>query len=118
MAEHNVSAIVVCDSANALLGIVTERDMTRRVVAKGHPPKDTTLAEIMTENVQTVRPTDTPFYAFRKMLDGRYRHLPIADEGRVVGMLSLRDLRLANSIASKPNRTTPFWSMFFASRRH
>jgi len=95
MAEHDISTVVVVDENALLIGIVSERDMARRIVAADLKPQETPLGDIMTRDVETVSPKDTPFYALKLMLDGRYRHLPVVDGGRVVGMVSIRDLRLA-----------------------
>ncbi len=100
MAEHDISTVVVVDENALLIGIVSERDMARRIVAADLKPQETPLGDIMTRDVETVSPKDTPFYALKLMLDGRYRHLPVVDGGRVVGMVSIRDLRLAVIAAS------------------
>ncbi len=100
MAEHDISTVVVVDENALLIGIVSERDMARRIVAADLKPQETPLGDIMTRDVDTVSPKDTPFYALKLMLDGRYRHLPVVDDGRVVGMVSIRDLRLAVVAAS------------------
>ncbi len=100
MAEHEISTVVVVDENALLIGIVSERDMARRIVAADLKPQETPLGDIMTRDVDTVSPKDTPFYALKLMLDGRYRHLPVVDDGRVVGMVSIRDLRLAVVAAS------------------
>ena len=100
MAEHDISTVVVVDENGLLIGIVSERDMARRIVAADLKPQETPLGDIMTRDVDTVSPKDTPFYALKLMLDGRYRHLPVVDDGRVVGMVSIRDLRLAVVAAS------------------
>ncbi len=100
MAEHDISTVVVVDENGLLIGIVSERDMARRIVAADLKPQETPLGDIMTRDVETVSPKDTPFYALKLMLDGRYRHLPVVDDGRVVGMVSIRDLRLAVIAAS------------------
>ena len=100
MAEHDISTVVVVDENGLLIGIVSERDMARRIVAADLKPQETPLGDIMTRDVDTVSPKDTPFYALKLMLDGRYRHLPVVDDGRVVGMVSIRELRLAVIAAS------------------
>ena len=93
MIEHEVSAIVVVDENERLIGIVTERDITRRIVGADLNPKETELAQIMTENPDTVAPDDSPLDALKLMRVHRYRHLPVVADGRVVGVISMRDLR-------------------------
>ncbi|CCQ73020.1 cyclic nucleotide-binding/CBS domain-containing protein [Magnetospira sp. QH-2] len=91
MAERNVAASVVLEDGN-LVGIVTERDLTRKVVATGNTPDATTLAEIMTPNPDTLSPDDTAYSALRLMQTRHVRHLPVVDNGQVVSMVSIRDL--------------------------
>ncbi len=103
MTEHDISAIMIVADEDRLIGIVTERDITRRIVAAGRDPGETRLAEIMTENPETVAPSGSASYALRLMQARKCRHLPVVDEGRVVGVVSLRDLR--TSIAAKTYST-------------
>jgi CBS domain-containing protein len=90
--DLNVAALVVVDDGGGLLGIVTERDMTRRVVAKGLDPKTTAVKDIMTADPDTLGPDDSALDALELMRTRRYRHIPVVDDGRVVGMVSIRDL--------------------------
>jgi CBS domain-containing protein len=95
MVECNVAGIVVIDADGKLEGIVTERDIIRRVVGKKLDPTNTTLAKVMTKNPDTLSPTDTALKAVKMMRDRGYRHLPVVDDGQVVGMVSIRDLYAA-----------------------
>lgn len=95
MVEHNVAAVIVTDENDKLRGIVTERDLTRRVVAAGMYPDKVTLADIMTENPDTLSPNDLAVKALEKMQKHQYRHLPVMDGDRIVGMVSIRDLYAA-----------------------
>ena len=90
MRERRVGAVLVA-AHSRLEGIFTERDMVSRVVAEGRDPDTTTLAEVMTANPDTAGPHDTALEALRRMHDGGYRHLPIVDRGRLVGIVSRRD---------------------------
>lgn len=91
MREKKIAAVLVMDG-DALVGIVTERDMTSRVVAAGVNPDVAKVAEIMTGNPDTLAPNDTAADAIRMMRERNYRHLPVVDGERVVGMVSVRDL--------------------------
>ena len=96
MFEANVAAIVVTDKSGKLVGIVTERDLTRRVMASQRDPETVALAEIMTANPQTLHPSDNAMDALTTMRDGRYRHLPVVDEdGFAVAMISIRHIYAA-----------------------
>ena len=90
MRERHVGAVLVTTSGH-LDGIFTERDMVNRVVAEGRDPDQTTLADVMTANPDAIAPGTTAIEALRRMNDGGYRHLPIVERGRVVGIVSRRD---------------------------
>jgi len=90
MRNRHVGAVLVV-AGDRLEGIFTERDMVNRVVAEGLDPDGTKLAEVMTKNPDTVGPNDTALVALRRMQDGGYRHLPVVDNGHLVGIVSRRD---------------------------
>ena len=93
MAERHIGALVVLDDKGGLVGILSERDVLARVVARRQDPDKTPVSEIMTRQVQTGRAEDSTDSALTTMLAGHFRHLPIVDaSGAVVGMLSVRDL--------------------------
>ncbi|PIW30646.1 MAG: CBS domain-containing protein [Rhodospirillales bacterium CG15_BIG_FIL_POST_REV_8_21_14_020_66_15] len=93
MAAANVAAIVVMDDEAKLIGILTERDLTRRVVAENKLPGNSRVGDIMTANPDTLAPGDRASDALELMLTRRYRHLPVLDEnGKCVAMVSIRDL--------------------------
>lgn len=93
MAEHHVAAVAVIDGGGHLIGIVTERDLTRRVMAADLDPTTTTLAQIMTEDPDTLSPDDTAADALEQMKTNHYRHMPVVDgDGRAVAMVSIRHL--------------------------
>ena len=93
MATANVAAIVVMDDEAKLIGILTERDLTRRVVAENKLPGNSRVGDIMTANPDTLAPGDRASDALELMLTRRYRHLPVLDEnGKCVAMVSIRDL--------------------------
>ena len=90
MKQHRIGAILVLDN-NRLAGIFTERDALFRVIAEGRSPEMTTLAEVMTPNPRTIAP-DRPFgHALHLMYEGEFRHVPVVENGRPLGMVSARD---------------------------
>ncbi|MFA7429148.1 MAG: CBS domain-containing protein [Rhodospirillaceae bacterium] len=92
MADRRIAAVIVTEGSR-LAGIVTERDMTARVVAAGRDPSTTAVSAIMTANPDTISPDQPPVEALRMMADRGYRHLPVVDDaGKVVAMISVRDL--------------------------
>jgi CBS domain-containing protein len=91
MAEKTVGALLVMQGVQ-LLGIVSERDYARKVILKGRSSADTPVREIMTSSVLTVTPGDSVNHCMKLMTDKRVRHLPVAENGRVIGVLSIGDL--------------------------
>ncbi|HYS55046.1 MAG TPA: CBS domain-containing protein [Thermoanaerobaculia bacterium] len=91
MSEKNVGAVAVLDSGR-LVGIFSERDLMKRVVAAGLNPEKTTVANVMTKDLVVGKPTDDINAALQKMHSVGCRHLPVVDSGNLVGMVSLRDL--------------------------
>lgn len=92
MAERRIAAVLVMQG-DRLAGIVTERDMTARVVAAGKVPAATAVSEIMTAAPDTIKADQPPLEALRMMAERGYRHLPVVDGGgTVVAMVSVRDL--------------------------
>ncbi len=91
MAEREVGALLVLQN-DKLVGIVSERDYTRKVILRDRSSKDTHVSEIMTYDVIEVSPHDQIADCVKLMKDHHIRHLPVMDAGRVVGVLSLRDL--------------------------
>ena len=91
MHEKRVAAVMVTEG-DCLVGIITERDMTTRVVAAGNDPNTSTAKDIMTANPDTLHPNDTPAQAIKMMIERNYRHLPVTDGETLVGMVSVRDL--------------------------
>lgn len=93
MARQRISSCVVCEEKNCPVGIVTERDMVRSVVAVGCPdPSRSRISSIMTKNPVVLRPDDTLFDALSLLAKNDIKHLPIAENGRLVGILTLRQL--------------------------
>jgi CBS domain-containing protein len=91
MAEHRVGAIPVIDSGE-LKGLFTERDLLNRVVAKGLSPDNTLLADVMTKDPITIESDASLVESFSTMFEHKFRHLPVLMEGRVIGVLSCRDI--------------------------
>ena len=92
MAEKNVGALLVMNG-EALVGIISERDYTRKVFLRGKSSKETRVDEIMSQNVCTTRPQDSIDECLRLMTERHIRHLPVVgDGGKVVGVISIGDL--------------------------
>jgi CBS domain-containing protein len=90
MKERHVGALMIV-ADEKLAGIFTERDVVFRVVAENRDARTTQLAEVMTRNPQTIHP-DRPFPdALHMMHEGGFRHVPVVEDGRPVGVISARD---------------------------
>lgn len=91
MADHNIGALpVVADGK--LMGVFTERDYTRKIALQGKSSRETMVGEILSREVLTVTPEDTVEECMRIMTDRRVRHLPVIEEGRLTGIISIGDL--------------------------
>lgn len=92
MALKEVGALTVLDDSGQLIGIVSERDYARKVILKGKSSKDTHISDIMTESVITVGPDLKVKDCLGIMTDKKVRHLPVVEDGRLSGILSVGDL--------------------------
>ena len=90
MKERRVGAVLVVREGR-LAGIFTERDAVFRVIAEGRDPARTAIADVMTPNPRTIAP-DRPFgHALHLMYEGGFRHVPVVEDGRPLGVVSARD---------------------------
>jgi CBS domain-containing protein len=92
MADKNVGAVMVIDEHDRLVGVLSERDYARKVVLHGHTSRDTRAEEIMTADVLTIRADKRVEEAMAMMTVKRVRHLPVMDEGRLLGVVSIGDI--------------------------
>ncbi len=92
MHKEHVGAVIVAESTDKLLGCFTERDLLTRVIVAGKNPADVRLADVMTTDLYTVHPQQRVNEVGREMQARHIRHLPVVDGGKLVAMLSLRDI--------------------------
>lgn len=93
MSDRNVGTLVVADTRNRPLGILTDRDLVTRILARGVDPLGTTVRQVMTLDVEAVTEDSSVEDALRLMRRGSYRRIPVVDaESRLVGILSLDDI--------------------------
>lgn len=101
MSRHNLGSVLVTENGR-LLGIFTEHDAVRRVMAGGLDPDLTIMAEVMTRDPDTIRAQDSVDNAIRRMDEFGYRHLPVVeDDDRVIGVLSIRDCSIDDLAAMR-----------------
>jgi len=93
MVERNIGAVPVLDNGQ-LVGIFSERDLMKRVVAEGRDPRSTSLAEVMTDDPLTISLNEELGNCMSVMRRNNFRHLPVCHEGKLVAMVSLRDILL------------------------
>lgn len=91
LADKNIGALVVV-SDGALVGIVSERDYARKIVLADKSSRDTLVSEIMTSDPVTVTTTDTVAACMGLMTDNRFRHLPVVEDGELLGVISIGDV--------------------------
>lgn len=91
MSEKNIGALLVMEDVK-IVGIITERDYARKIVLMGLSSKETPVRDIMTSPVMYVRPDQTNEECMALMTDNRVRHLPVMDNDKLIGLISIGDL--------------------------
>lgn len=91
MRNHRIGAVLVVDPEDRLVGIFTGRDAICRMLAEGRDPTRTLLVEVMTRDPETLGPGHRAIEALRLMRDGGFRHIPVVEDGRLVGIVSRGD---------------------------
>lgn len=92
LTRHNLGMLPVCGQDGRLMGVVTDRDIVTRCLAAGQDPSRVPVEDIMTRELETLAPQEEGESALRRMCAGQVRRLPVVEEGKVVGVLSLADL--------------------------
>jgi len=92
LAERRIGAALVMDSADQMLGIVSERDIVRCLAANGASTLEMTAGQLMTRAVQVAHPDTTVDQAMHMMTAGRFRHLPVVDHDTLIGLISIGDV--------------------------
>ncbi len=91
MAENDVGSVVVLDG-DEVVGVMSERDYARKVILLGRASRDTHVRDVMSTVVPTVTPNDTVAKCMARVTESRIRHLPVIEDGKLVGLVSIGDL--------------------------
>lgn len=100
MAEKNIGSVMVMNGDN-YLGIITERDYSRKVVLKGKSSTDTKVFEIMSADLPSVKPSDSIEYCMELMTNQNIRYMPVFDGNKLIGIISMSDVVKATILAQK-----------------
>ena len=92
MSEKNIGAIIIVDNNDFPIGIFSERDYARKIILKGKSSKDTLLDEVMTKELITVTRDDKVEQCMEIMIQKKIRHLPVLEDKKIVGIISIGDL--------------------------
>ena len=92
LAEKRIGAVLVMDGQNKLIGILSERDIVRSLARHAASTLDLTAAQLMTKNPVSADPATTVAKAMEIMTDGRFRHLPVMENGKLIGLVSIGDV--------------------------
>jgi CBS domain-containing protein len=92
LAERRIGAIVVTGPDNRVAGILSERDIVRSVAERGHAALDDNVGSVMTRKVTTCTEGDTIAVLMERMTAGKFRHLPVVEQGKLVGVISIGDV--------------------------
>ncbi len=92
MAEVDVGSVVVIDQGGTVVGLLSERDYARKVRLKGISSPETPVHKIMSKNIMFTSPTDTIEECMAMMTESRHRHLPVLEDDKLIGIISIGDL--------------------------
>lgn len=100
MADRNIGSVVITEN-DKYLGIMTERDYSRKVILKGKNSRDTKVSEIMSTDLPSVKPTDSIDHCMELMTSRNIRYMPVFDNGNLIGIISMSDVVKETILAQK-----------------
>jgi CBS domain-containing protein len=92
LAKHRIGAVIVSEDGAVVDGILSERDIVRCLGLEGPSSLNKKVRDIMTAEVIGCHPEDTPHSVMEKMTDGRFRHMPVIEDGKMIGVISIGDV--------------------------
>lgn len=91
MADKELGSVVIVENGN-VIGILTEQDLARKVIAEGLEPKATKVSDVMSKEVETINPEEDIYYAMVEMGENKIKHLPVIKKGKLQGIISFKDI--------------------------
>jgi len=113
LSRNHVGLALVLDETEKLVGVVSERDIIIAIAKNGTQSLLTPAGEVMTRDVKTCSPRDNPKNVINTMSEGRFRHLPVLDEGRLAGLVSSSDILKYLSDKMTPEEQFQIWAKSF-----
>lgn len=101
MADSHIGTVVICNNDKVLTGIITDRDIVLRVAANDKDLKTTIASDIMTTNLITAKPEDDAYTLMKSMTESQIRRVPVIDNNKVVGIVTLSDLAKNQEVSSE-----------------
>lgn len=92
LSEKRIGAVVISETGTDVVGILSERDIVRELGRRGQGCLNDGVADLMTRNLVTCAPDETADQVMEKMTEGRFRHMPVMEDGRMVGLISIGDV--------------------------
>lgn len=92
LSKKKIGALVVSQGDGGIAGIISERDVVSRLGSDGAPALSATVSDLMTGSVECCAPSDTANFLLERMTKGRFRHMPVVEDGKMVGIVSIGDV--------------------------
>jgi CBS domain-containing protein len=108
--EHNIGLLVVCDEENKISGVLSERDIIKTLHVHGAKSISMEIGDIMTRKVETCSPNSDILSVLERLVKGKFRHMPVVNNGKLVGIVTSRDLIQYFSGHSADQELAQFWS--------
>ena len=113
LAKHNIGLIAVCNHQGALQGVLSERDIVRAISEHDDAALVMKVKTVITKDVRTCKPEDDPMNIIKTMNKGKFRHMPVVDKGKLVGILSSKDIFSHISSRLCPVEQARLWTREF-----
>jgi len=110
LSSSNIGLVLVLDEAAKLMGVLSERDIVTAIAKNGAAALQTPAQDAMTRNARTCAPRDNPKDVINTMSEGRFRHMPIIDQGRLTGLVSSSDILKYLSDKMSPDEQFRIWT--------